>query len=237
MPCGEIRVIVTADAHTKAIGEPRADGDVVVAEIAERSLHDMARDEFQRAQIVGANAAHERAGGGGVGGRHDLALDDREGGRHTRQFKDLVGGGGVIGKAACLGPAGLGINAEIAVEAQDAAQQIGAKPVHHRHHDDQSGDAERNPEQREDRDDRDEPFLPPRPQIAECDHAFERAENHAISRANAASVEMSWRSPERRFLCSTAPALRPRGPITIWSGIPIKSIAANLAPGDSSRSS
>src|SRR5580693_6195903 len=66
---------------------------------------------------------------------------------------------------------------EIAVEAQDAGEQIGAKPVHHRHDDDQGGDTERDPEQRKDRDDRDEPFLPPRPQITERDHPLEGAEH------------------------------------------------------------
>ena len=69
----------------------------------------------------------------------------------------------------------------MAVEAEDAAEQLGAEPVHHRHHDDQRRDAERDAEQREDRDDRDEPFLPARPQIAERDHPLEGAEDHASS--------------------------------------------------------
>ena len=58
-------------------------------------------------------------------------------------------------------------------------EQIGAEAVHHRHDDDQGGDAERDPEQRKDRDDRDEAFLPARPQIAERDHPLERVEDHA----------------------------------------------------------
>ena len=73
----------------------------------------------------------------------------------------------------------VAIDAEMAVEAEDAADQIGAEPVHHRHDDDQRRDAERDAQQREDRDDRDEPFLAPRPQIAERDHPLEGAEDHA----------------------------------------------------------
>ena len=71
-----------------------------------------------------------------------------------------------------------GIDAEMAVEPENAAEQIGAEAVHHRHDDDQRRDAERDAEQRKDRDDRDEAFLPPRPQIAERDHPLERVEDH-----------------------------------------------------------
>jgi hypothetical protein len=41
----------------------------------------------------------------------------------------------------------------------------------------------------------------------------------------------------RRFLTSRVPAATPRGPTISCHGRPIKSIVANLAPGDSSRSS
>ncbi len=75
--------------------------------------------------------------------------------------------------------AGLSINSEMAVETKDAAEEVGAKTVHHRHDDDQGGNPEGDPEQRKDRDDRDETFLPPRPQIAKRDHALECAEDHA----------------------------------------------------------
>ena len=76
----------------------------------------------------------------------------------------------------------------MAVEAEDAAQQLGAEAVHHRHDDDERGDAERDAEQREDGDDGDEALLAPRAQIAERDHALERAEDHRVapSRARAA---------------------------------------------------
>ena len=113
-------------------------------------------------------------GGAGFRGRHDLALDQRGDPGDPRDVADFLRGRIEIGEAAAAG-----IDPEIAVEAEDAAEQVGAEPVHHRHHDDQGGDAERDPEQRKDRDDRDEPFLPPRPQIAERDHPLERAEDHA----------------------------------------------------------
>ena len=59
------------------------------------------------------------------------------------------------------------------VEAEDAAQQFLAEAVHHRHDDDQGGDAEEDAEEREQGDDRNEPFLPARPQVADGDHPLE----------------------------------------------------------------
>ena len=75
-------------------------------------------------------------------------------------------------------PRALAIDGEVSIEPEDAADQLGAEPVHHRHHDDQRRDPERDPEQREDRDDRDKPLGPPRPQIAERDHPLECVEDH-----------------------------------------------------------
>ena len=49
------------------------------------------------------------------------------------------------------------------VKPEDAADELDAEPVHHRHDYDQGRDAEHDAEQRKDRDDRDEPFLPPCP--------------------------------------------------------------------------
>ena len=69
------------------------------------------------------------------------------------------------------------------IEAEDAAEQVGAEAVHHRHDDDQGGDPEGDPEKGKDRDNRNEPLLPSRPQIAERDHPLERVEDHADPRA------------------------------------------------------
>jgi hypothetical protein len=54
----------------------------------------------------------------------------------------------------------------MAVEAEDLVEQFLAEAVHHRHHDDQRGDAEHDAEEREAGDDGDEAFLATRPQIA-----------------------------------------------------------------------
>jgi hypothetical protein len=53
----------------------------------------------------------------------------------------------------------------MAVEAEDAAEQLGAEAVHHRHDDDQGGDAERDAEEGEQRDQRNEALLPARLQL------------------------------------------------------------------------
>jgi hypothetical protein len=58
------------------------------------------------------------------------------------------------------------LHQQMAVEAEDLVQQFLAEAVHHRHHDDQRGDAEHDAEEREAGDDRNESFLAPRPQIA-----------------------------------------------------------------------
>jgi hypothetical protein len=92
----------------------------------------------------------------------------------ARHLADFLRSGIEIGETAAHG-----IDPEIAIEAEDAGEEVGAKPVHHRHHDDQGGDTERDPEQRKNRDDRNKALLPPRPQIAERNHSLERPEDHA----------------------------------------------------------
>src|SRR5579883_594141 len=131
------------------------------------------------------------------------------------------------------------VDAEIAVDADYVRDELRTEPVHHGHHDDQRRHAERDPQQREDGDHRDETLLAARPQIAECHHALKGAERHqrAESLLNAASGESSSRLPVLRSLSSTTPWARPRGPTVSCQGRPIRSMVANFAPGDSSRSS
>src|ERR1700722_20366576 len=62
----------------------------------------------------------------------------------------------------------------MAVEAENLVEQLGAEPVHHRHHDDEGGDPEHDAQKREAGDDRDESFLAPGPQVAQRQHPFER---------------------------------------------------------------
>ncbi len=68
------------------------------------------------------------------------------------------------------------LDQEMAVEAENLVEQLAAKAVHHRHDDDQGGDAEHDAEEGESGNDRDESLLAPRPQIAQRQHPFERRE-------------------------------------------------------------
>ena len=66
------------------------------------------------------------------------------------------------------------LHQQVAVEAEDLAEQFLAEAVHHRHDDDQGGDAQHDAEEGEAGDDRYESFLAPRPQVAQRQHPFER---------------------------------------------------------------
>ena len=174
LPSGEISVTRPPTVSPRRLRETLADRDPVVAEIAERAGDDVFGDQRATTDVVGTDAAHQRAGGAGIAGRHDLRLDQRRRLGDVRHLAHLGGDRIEIGeRVACA------VHPEMAVEAEDAADQVGAEPVHHRHHDDQGGDPERDAEQREDRDDRNKAFLPPRPQIAERHHPLEGTEDHA----------------------------------------------------------
>src|SRR5260221_5433367 len=63
------------------------------------------------------------------------------------------------------------------------------------------------------------------------------AHRQAVSLLSAASTGISSLAPVALFLSSTVPLARPRGPRTSCQGKPMRSMVANLAPADSSRSS
>ena len=106
--------------------------------------------------------------------------------------------------------------------------------VHHRHDDDQRGDAEHDADEGEAGDDRDEGLAPARTQIAAGKHPFEPGERPgagrkrrprlrclghralllrpAVSRFTAASTLIVSRSPVARRLTSTSPCSSPFGP-------------------------
>ena len=157
-----------------------------------------------------------------------LALDGRDHPGHAVKLFDFRGDAVEIAERLV----GQAVDAHMPVETEDAVQQFGAEAVHHRHHDDQGGDTQREPGN-----DRYESFFAPRPQVAQGDHALESVEDHAVSRASADSAEISSRAPLARFLNSTTPFFTPRGPTTTCQGIPIRSMSANFAPARSSRSS
>ena len=125
----------------------------------------------------------------------------------------------------------------VAVETDDLVEQFGAKAVHHRHDDDQRGDAERDGADAEPGDDEDEPLALAGQEVAPRDHPFVAVEDHAVSLASASSMVSSSFSPVRRFLSSTVPAASPRGPRISCHGRPMRSIEPSLTPPRSSRSS
>ena len=67
------------------------------------------------------------------------------------------------------------LHQQVAVEAQDLAEQFLAEAVHHRHHDDERRDAKHDAEEREGGDDRNKSFLAPRSQVAQRQHPFNGA--------------------------------------------------------------
>src|SRR5450631_3748903 len=62
------------------------------------------------------------------------------------------------------------------VEAENLVEQFLAETIHHRHHDDEGGDAQHDAEEGEPGDHRDESFLAPRPQVAQRQHPLKRRE-------------------------------------------------------------
>ena len=111
----------------------------------------------------------------------------------------------------------------MAVQADDPADQILPEAVHHRHDDDQRGDAERDAGQGEDGDDGDETLPLAGAQVAPGHHALEGTEHRTdaqppLIRAMASSTESSTRSPVARRFSSTLPAAAPRGPMIACQG-------------------
>ena len=68
------------------------------------------------------------------------------------------------------------LNDEVAVEAEDLVDQLGAEAVHHRHDDDQRRDAEHDADEGEAGDDRDEGLAAAGAEIAPGDHPLETGE-------------------------------------------------------------
>src|SRR6202012_5197000 len=132
----------------------------------------------------------------------------------------------------------------VAVEAQDATEQLRAEAVHHRHDDDQHGHRQGDADEGDDGDDRDAALLALGAQVTAGDRPLPAAEGpggaevtHAPSAFMASSSDRVWRSPVARRFSSTSPEARPLGPITSCQGRPIRSMVANLAPARSSVSS
>ena len=129
-------------------------------------------DQFELAEIVAADAAHQRTGAGGraAGGEH-LPVDQRD------RVSDALDAGNAAGDLLVVVERAVDRrHHDMAVDAEDADQQFGAETVHDRHHDDQRGDAEHDAGKRDRRDHRDEGLLAARPEIAPGDEALEGRE-------------------------------------------------------------
>ena len=165
-----------ADVDAQHVGKARADGDAgALAEPVEAAEADVVGDERQRAQSFLGHAAHERAGGLHGRGDHDLALDQR----HRRL--DVLHAGNALGhlvvvfeRAADL------VDDDVAVETEDLGEQLVAEAVHHRHDDDQSGDAEHDAREGETGDNGDEAFGAACPQVARRQHPLIGRERQGI---------------------------------------------------------
>jgi len=66
----------------------------------------------------------------------------------------------------------------VAVEPQDAIEQLGAKAVHHAHHDDERCDTEHDGNKADRRDEENEPFALARQQIAPRYHRLIGGQDH-----------------------------------------------------------
>ena len=163
---------VVARVQRELIGEPAADGDALpIVEAAERALLDVVDDRGQAFEVFQADAADQHAAGVERRGRQRLAFDDGRG--EPDAFDAGDAGGDLLPVGERLFQR---LDQQMAVEAEDLVEQFLAEAVHHRHHDDQGGDAQHDAEEGEPGDDRDESFLAPRPQIAQRQHPLERRE-------------------------------------------------------------
>jgi len=79
----------------------------------------------------------------------------------------------------------------VTVEAEDLAQQLDAKAVHHRHHNDENGNARRDADAGEDGNHRNEGMLAARAQIAQGDHALEARKGAGLPARRGAAL--GWR--------------------------------------------
>ena len=104
---------------------------------------------MQRAQIVQRDAAHQPAARAAAVGAS--AAPDRPAPAVRRD--DAGDGADAVEQRLIVVDrfAGVGLDRDVAVDAEDARLQFGLEAAHDAGHDDQRGDAERDADQREDR--------------------------------------------------------------------------------------
>src|SRR5215813_3163369 len=186
-----------ADADVEVLGQPRSqDDDVGAGEIMEVAALDVPRHELDLLEIAAPYRVNEGARRVVGRRRHHLAVNRRQYRGDARHGPDLRRD--VIEVVDVL--AGRG-QAEMAVDAEDRIQDLGAETVHDGEHDDQRRHAEADAEQREPGDNGDQAFASARPQIAEGDQAFEGGNGHrARVRSGGLGQELGQRRVDREFL-------------------------------------
>ena len=151
---GESRGYLVPDTHTKPIGEPGAQYDRIPAlKIVERTAENGIGDNGLGLQVALPNASHGSAGRHTIGGQHRLPLDLRGDTENPGHRSDLY-----RQSVEVLNGSDVRVDRRVTVETEDPACQFQTEPVHHAHHDDQSGNAWANAQKREARDNGNEPF-------------------------------------------------------------------------------
>src|SRR6202043_2297656 len=158
-----------ARVQRELIGEPAPDRDPLpFVKALERSLPDVVGDGWELDEIRGAHAAQEHAGGAERRRCKCLPFHDRRGKLDAFDMPDAIGHLAPVRKRGFEG-----LNQKRPVKAEYLVEQLLAKSVHHRHHDDERRNAEHDAKKRESRIDRDESFLPACAQIPQRQQPFE----------------------------------------------------------------
>ena len=131
-----------ARPQRQLVGKPASDcNPLPLVEALKRALPDVVGDRRQLQQIGGANPAREDACGAERRGCKRLAFDNGRG------ELDAVHLGNPVGNILPVGQRRFQrLDQEVAVKAQDLFEQLLPEPVHHRHDDDEGGNAEHDAE-------------------------------------------------------------------------------------------
>ena len=231
--------VVAERRRRAAAAMPRADRDRVVAvEVVERAARRCCRRSAAcAARSSGAMPRTSAPAARRWRRRHHLALDQRRrAARRRAPARRRCGERRRYRSSGRRRP----IDVHVPVEAEDPAEQLGAEAVHHRHHDDQRRDAERDAEKREAGDDRDEAFLRgARADSGSASSPLEGGRTGAYRRSSRARSSGAERQRvERDSSCALAGGAvlqldraglaAPRGPMISCQGRPIRSIVGEL---------
>jgi hypothetical protein len=159
-----------AELQAEIFGHARADGHAFGGvKIVERALPQIAGDKGHLGEVGSAHALDHGASAPGAAWplRHHLALDHWDGELDAVDLIDAISNRSIVVKLAVDR-----MQDDMAVDAQNAVQQFGAKAVHHRHDDNQRGDAEHDAQKRNDGDPGGDALLALGAQIAPGDHAL-----------------------------------------------------------------